>query len=246
MEDLLPYALCTYEDVKGYLVGQSALGTTSAEQKETIQRCINLFTAACEGPAYMNRELVRKERTVYVDLPGYWYTSQARTPWVRLAAPPVVETEAEDGATPPVPSLTVWSSSARSYTDDTLLTLYTHYQLLNGRNYAIIQPQRCAVFQGGPKAMKVTYTGGLIVPAELRGEPGQTDAGAMKPAVVPDDLRGAAAMQVATWWMRRKEFGVEAMAMPGAGSIALMSDPTKLLKHVRDVVLSYRATAGGF
>ena len=197
---------------------------------DAIVRLINLFTKSIEGPRWLNRQLLLTERAEYHDLNDcdLYQSPLDREQWVRVQAPPIMLSEAVDTASPPVAQVAVWNSSSRPpiYDDSTLLTPYQQYTVDAGlgRIDSIAE-----AFVGGPQALKVIYTGGLVTPP-ADGEEYPT---------VPDDLRLACTMQVATWWQRRKELNLDAVSCPGGGSISLM-DPTRMVSHVADVIEKYR------
>jgi len=60
---------------------------------------------------------------------------------------------------------------------------------------------------------------------------------------VPEDLRMAAIMQCAFWYQRRNELGLTQRTLSG-GAISL-SQPSKLLPEVEDVLYSYKLYAWG-
>lgn len=228
-EQLLPYALCSPEDVSVYLWEQSA---PAANQRNVLARLINLFTKTSEGPLWCNREWERRERTEYFDLTdGIDFEAlYDPTEWVQLAAPPVALAAPVDAAHAPQPVIQLWNSGSTPaiYTDAT--------KLVYGQDYTVdassgIVRGRAQCFLGGLQALKVIYTGGVVVPAD----PNQTETF----PTVPDDLRFACAMQVAAWWQRKKELNLDSVSFPGGGAITLM-DPTRMVAAVADVLQKYR------
>jgi len=224
-EQLLSYALCTPSDVQIAMQGRPATGSSPQQ----IARLINLFTELVQGPQYLNRLLEIIERTSYFDIadPCGPYTTlrhyRARVP---LPAMPI----AVDGDGNPL--IEVWSSSARVYDDDTKLDLFEGYDIDIERG--VLRCLGGCQFAAGPRALKVTWTGGLVTPA--------SDA-PKRDAIAPEDLRHACAMQVAAWFTVRKDLAVDSIAIPGGGAISL-SDPTKMLAAVRAVLNRYRVFTG--
>lgn len=220
---LLPYALCSPEDVAG-LIQQTA---PKGEQLETLVRLINFFSEMVQGPQFLNRELARKSRTEYFDVDtGFWTPLVAHPDWFQVKAPPI-SVNTDD---PPVPTVQVWNSSERVYDAGSLLVLYTDYAVTAERG---IVHSVAGCWQTGARAIKVIYTGGLVdPPANAQGRP-----------TGPADLRAAAAMQVAAWFQRKKDLGVDSMSFPQGGAIQL-SDPTKLLMNVKQTLSRYRVFRG--
>lgn len=221
-EQLLPYALCTYKDVQITLQGSTASGTAP----EQITRLINAFTVKVQGGKFMDRQLERKEWTQFfnvADACGIYQPAGASTRRVIVAAPPF-ELD-EDVA----PILQVWASSSRVYDETTLLTPYVDYDIDIERGVITALAGR---FASGPRAVKVTYRGGLVIPADQAADP-PTDP------IAPHDLKDACVQQIAVLFARRKEIGVDSIAVPGGGSIVL-PDPTRWLKGVRDTLHAYK------
>lgn len=231
-ETILDYALCTVEDVK-YQLSVAGL-PYSQEADPSIVRYINHFTAGAEGPAFCNTKLKRIQRTIYFDA-GSWF--------VQVDATPIA---VDEGVEPFAPLVQVFDDVDRAFGAETELTLWEDFNV--EVEQGIIR-RRLIPFGGSdahgdfrsfwayPRAVKVIWTGGLVIPAV---------EATSTPAIVPDDLRNAAALQIATWWKRRQESGVDAMAIPGAGSMSLMPDPTKLLDNVWTTLRRYRRFSGGF
>lgn len=223
------YALCSADDVSVYLYDSA---TSAANSRDILNRLIALFTATAQGPLWCNREFEIKERTEYFDLTDGAGFDALFDPleWVQLAAPPVQLAPPVDASSPPLPMIALWNSptwppvyddaAAMTYGDQ--YTVDTETGIVRGRS-------QC--FLGGPSAVKVTYTGGLVTPAD----PNQQETY----PTVPDDLRFACAMQVAAWWQRKKELNLQSVAFPGGGAITLM-DPTKMVAAVVDVLQKYR------
>lgn len=220
---LLPYALCSPEDVGRIIQGGSV---PSGNQLEEITHLINAFTELVQGANFLNRELARKARTEYFDVDDGWNKPLvSHDDWVQVKAPPI-SVGAQD---PPVPVVQVWNSSDRVYNGSSLLTLYTDYTVNAERG--IIQSNGC--WASGPRSIKITYTGGLVdPPADEHGRP-----------TGPPDLRSAAAMQVAAWYQRKKDMNVESMGFPQGGSIQL-ADPSKLITSVRQTIHKYKIFRG--
>lgn len=219
-EQLLPYALCTYQDVQIALQGTPVQGGVSSEQ---ITRLINAFTYAVQGGKHMDRQLEYKARTEYFSIAspcGTYRPAGAPTRRIIVAAPPI----AVDGDG--VPLLQVWESSDRVYDATTLLTLYTDYDVNLERG--IITRLGGGQFAWGPRSVKVAYPGGLVIPADPDAQP-------PTPPVAPPDLKNACAQQVAVLYARRKDLGLDSIASPGGGAISL-GDPTRWLKGVRDAI----------
>lgn len=222
---LLPYALCAPEDVFQLIADKKVV---VGEALETVTQLINLFTEMMQGPNFLNRELEVKERTEYFDIESeYWSPLVTASPCrVQVKAPPI----AVDSSSPPVPVIQVWNSSERIYDSSTLQTLYSAYTVDVKRGWV---KSVSGYWATGPNAIKITYTGGLV----------KAPANAQQRPTGPPDLRTAAAMQVASWYQRRKDLGVDAMSFPQGGAIQL-SDPTKLLRHVALVIQRYRVFRG--
>ena len=96
-----------------------------------------------------------------------------------------------------------------------------HYQLLDAGMVAY----RFGVWPYGPKALKVTYTGGYSAEG------------------IPDDLEMAVRTQVAYDFRRRKDIGLESVSFPD-GSIQKMSSG-EFLPAVRQVLDRYRIRPHG-
>jgi len=211
--ELIDYGLCTHEDVKA--VAASYGVSTSADFKALAQLFIAQFTIGAEQ--LCNRAFPLEERTDYpdIDISGGQY--------LFLESPPVALT----GDDPLVPTIQVWEDGDRLFPATSLLTIWEDYYVQNGRNGALLVRRDCD-WPIEPKAVKVTYTGGLVTRRD-----GDT------PPQVPPDLAAACAQQCAAWNQRKSEMNLSAIGMPGMGSIQVMNDVTKLVKSVRDVLYRY-------
>lgn len=218
-QSLVPQALCNVSDVKRVIV-QNPSATLSDAVDGFLIDLINLFSTSVEKSQWLNRELVKKERTEYFDGGGAY---------IQVAAPPFGLDSNNDDR----PQVRVWDGGeSRSFVDlggtgETELDLYTDFA--PNINTGLIT-YRGSLFACGVRSVKVVYTGGLVTPTP--------DAGT-GPLDVPHDLRVACAMQCASWWQRRRELSLESVSIPGGGHISIM-DPTKLLTYVRQVLLSYK------
>jgi hypothetical protein len=79
-----------------------------------------------------------------------------------------------------------------------------------------------------PASVQIIYNGGLVLNNEA--DPANV--------VIPDDLRGAAAMQVSFWYQRRRELGISSITT--AGGDAVFYAPTQLLPIVTEIIGQYR------
>jgi hypothetical protein len=148
---------------------------------------------------YCNRDFEHKERVEYHDGGGrYLY----------LKGLPVVTITSISGS-----DTWVW--------DEGSLVPADHYQLLNAGMVAY----RFGVWPYGPKALKVTYTGGYAVDA------------------VPADLEMAVRTQAAYDFKRRKDIGLESVSFPD-GSIQKVSSG-EFLSSVKQVLDRYRMRPHG-
>jgi hypothetical protein len=214
---LIDYALCQVDDVKGVMSKRGV--AVPAGQVELYEHLINHFTVRFEQ--ITRRTLTLTEYTEYHD---------GGAPFVRIAAPPVAENDAD----PLSPPIRVWEDSGRVFGDDSELTIWDDFVIGRGRNAASVRT-RSGHFTAEPRAVKVVYTGGLVTAAS-------GDDPEWAPPVVPHDLHAACAMQVAAWIERKAELNLSAVAMPGQGSVQLMDDPTKLLLEVRRTIGDYTIT----
>lgn len=221
-EALLPYALCAHEDVQTFLVAEAKPGPAPV-----ITRLINLFSDLCQGPEWMNIELEYKERIAYIDIGNG--TFKPLVEWgsfIQLPALPIAVTDPVSVEAPPTPLIEVWNSDQRVYNNASKLALYTDFTV-DVKRAVLRHVSGCWI--GGPAALKVKWTGGLV----------KAPTGNERPSA-PADLRWACAMQVAAWWQRRKELNLESVAFPGGGAVRL-NDPTKLLSTVRTTIQKYRS-----
>lgn len=226
-EALLSYALCSADDVMTYLF-ESVQGM----DRNALNRLINFFTEAVQGPEWLNRELEIRERTEYHDLNDCDYIAMhERANRAMVKAPPILLADPVGSEAPPTPRIEIWNSATRppTYPDSSKLTYYSHYtvDVKTGRVDSLLDS-----FRGGPQALKIVYTGGLVTPA----------GDAEEFPTVPADLRFACAMQVAAWWQRRKELNLDSVAFPGGGAITLM-DPTRMVEQVKLTLQKYRLYA---
>lgn len=149
--------------------------------------------------AYCNRDFEQKERVEYHDGGGrYLYLKGL-----------------------PVEEITFINGSDTWEWDEGSLVPADHYQLLNAGMVAY----RFGTWPYGPKALKVTYTGGYPEDA------------------VPADLEMAVRTQVAYDFKRRKDIGLESVSFPD-GSIQKVSSG-EFLSMVKRVLDRYRIRPHG-
>jgi hypothetical protein len=130
----------------------------------------------------------------------------------------------------PVDSIaSIHGSDAWEWDEGTLIPA-DHYQLFGAGMVAY----RFGAWPYGPKALKVTYTGGYDAFSE---NPPQ---GYNPP---PDDLEMAVRTQVAYDFRRRKDIGLESVSFPD-GSIQKMSSG-EFLRAVKEVLDRYRIRPHG-
>lgn len=158
---------------------------------------------------YCNRDdFDAKARTEYV-------SPREPTRFLSLKSPPV--------ATSPIVELWQSLSIPRQYTDSE--------KLVNGEDYFVheaegmIEAESC--FSGGPKSIKVTYTGGYLT-ADAQG--------------APTDLRMAALAQAKILFDRREEYGVTGRSIDGS-SITLLNVLT-LPRQITMMLDPYRVIYG--
>jgi len=142
--------------------------------------------------------------------------------YVQVACPPFSVSEAGE-----IENVMVWDGgSTRDFSDGNRLTIYDDFGVSEKTGTVRML---YAVFGVGSRSVKVQYTGGLV---ETK-----------KPKSAPWDLRQACAMQVANWWQHRSDLALDSVSVPAGGSLQL-SDPSKLLPFVRQVIHKNRRFRG--
>jgi hypothetical protein len=172
------------------------------EQTETDwDTLLNELIAAVSARAasYCNRDFEHKERVEYHSGGGLY---------LYLKGLPVASVAS------------IYGSDTWEWDEGNLIPA-DHYQLLEAGMVAY----RFGVWPYGPKALKVTYTGGYAADT------------------VPDDLEMAVRSQVAYDFKRRRDIGLESVSFPD-GSIQKMSSG-EFLQSVRQVLDRYRIRPHG-
>jgi len=177
--------------------------------QDFLRWLINGFTDMAQDGDACGREWAYGARTEYFD---------GGQPFVQIAAPPIA-LDANG-----VPLLAVYDDAAHLWTS--ALTLYDAYEInLEWGQIRILY----GIFSTGNRTVKVAYTGGLVTPAVENATP----------AVIPWRLRMACALQVASWFQRRKELSLQSVSFPQGGAISL-GDPTKLVTFTAKTLEHYR------
>lgn len=191
------------------LLLQTDMGTA---QDEWIKLAINQLSSFAEESELMNRSLERKLYVEYFDGPR---------DYLIVSAPPFTD----------LTKLQVWDGGwDRIFDDTTKLILHEDYKVTPDRG--IIRPFVSCLFTEGSQSIRVEYLGGLIVPDIVAGK-------CVGPKVVPSALRGAAVMQVVSWFKNRSQWGVNQVSIPG-GAQYMNLDPSKIMQTVMKTLMSYR------
>ena len=206
----MAFALITKDDYSQLTKGAAASSDFDyVLDKVIIPAVTAIFAQYCGRPDWD-----RKERSVYFS-PG---SNQKR---LFLDSPPIIE---DPSGTPVIPIVQVWQNSAlpRAYASADLL--------VNGVDYFVHESagmiEHACGFFGGPKTVKVTYTGGYL-----------TNDGIGAPA----DLRLAAIAQTKIIFDRREELGVTSRSQEGGAltmlsvltlprQVTMMLDPYRLIR----------------
>jgi hypothetical protein len=171
---------------------KALLEQTETDWDDLITELIAAVSERCAS--YCNRDFEKKERVEYQDGGGnYLY----------LKGFPLVEIGS------------IYGSDTWEWDEGTLVPA-DHYQAFGGGLVAY----RFGVWPYGPKALKVTYTGGYDVDE------------------TPADLEMAVRTQVAYEFRRRQDIGLESVSFPD-GSIQKMSSG-EFLSSVKQVLERYR------
>jgi hypothetical protein len=183
---------------------KALLETQETQWDGLVEEMIDAVSA--RAAAYCNRDFEKKERVEYHDGGGQY---------LYLKGLPVVSIASIQGS-----DTWEWDAGTLIPTGD--------YQLLS----AGMVGYRYGVWPYGPRALKVTYTGGYDVFFEGEGSPPE---GYNPP---PNDLEMAVRTQVAYDFRRRKDIGLESVSFPD-GSIQKMASG-EFLRAVKDVLDRYR------
>jgi len=238
MAELVPYALCSVADVK--------LGLddgTGADADELLILLINGFSKDAQNEIGFALETTERTELFGIGMAG---GPGGPTQSVTVAAPPI----------DPAADLEVYSDAARLFPASSLLVENTDYvvnretgtitkisqQWLeagfqtgfphSGRNGRLPGEQLYggfprAGFATGIQALKVVYTGGVVLwdGDQLTVEP---------------DLRMAAVRQVTHWWKTRHEPGQQSIGATGQGNIVFTRGMKEFLPEVAAILNHYR------
>lgn len=131
-----------------------------------------------------------------------YFSPREKQKYLNLGVPPVVQ---DPSGSPAIPNVQVWQNFdlPRAYGSADLL--------VNGEDYFVHEDEgiieHVSSFAGGPKTVKVTYTGGYLT-ADGQG--------------TPADLRLAAIAQTKIIFDRREELGVSSRSQEG-GAITMLN-----------------------
>jgi hypothetical protein len=202
------YKLITAEDIRQFTKGTDSI---SADFNYALADIIipavgALFAKYCNRP-----DFDKIARTEYLS-PRYGRTK------IFLASPPVAAAQVG----PPV------IEALRLYEDTAAPRVYgASTELISGTDFFVFEDQgvieRFGCFVGGPKTIKVTYTGGYLT----------NDAEGC-----PEELRLAAIMQSKIFFDRREEYGVTGRSLEG-GSFSMLNILT-LPRQVTGLLDAYK------
>jgi len=139
-------------------------------------------------------------------------TFHGGTTYVRVQAPPIDRGQL----------LEVWDDPGWTFDPESALILNSDFYLSAGDAHVV---RAGTFFQDGLESVRVHYVGGLVDHANERWP--------------PDDLRSAAAMQVAFWHQRRETMGLTQVNAPGGGAF-VVKEPSQLLPWVTLAIQTYR------
>ena len=185
------FALITKDDYSQLTKGETAPSEFDyILGKVIIPAVTSIFAQYCGRPDWD-----KKERTVY-------FSPCAYQKYLRVDSPPIFE---DPGGSPVIPIVQVWQNSA-------LPRVYASADLLvNGTDYFVHEAEgmieHVSGFFGGPKTVKVTYTGGYLTADGIGA---------------PADLRLAAIAQTKIIFDRREELGVSSRSQEG-GAVTMLS-----------------------
>ena len=215
----MAFQLITFEEIRKISKGGDSWSTEFEYllDKVIIPAVTSVFAKYCHRPdwdkvartEYFSVSLDRPARNLFLSSPPIWPAAAA------IVGPPAVDAiEAlrlyQDSADPPT-----WGAGTE------LTSGFVVYE-----DEGVIE-HRGMGFVGGPKAIKVTYTGGYLT-ADGVG--------------TPDDVRLAATIHGKNVFDRREEFGLTGRSLEG-GSVSLLT-PMILPKSVTMLLDDYRVYRG--